>query len=283
MIPKQKNMQKYFSDNDLASQFLYDNGIILPIVTCPEDGYSLKQISPFQFKCRKKTHRKTYSSLANTILHSSKIEPRDFLFLMYTFICEVSIKSIITMTGHSSATIGKFFKAFRSCIAAEYQLSECRIGGPGVQVQLDECKFGKRKFHRGHQVEGVWVFGGVEVTEERKMFAVPVFRRDALTLNEIILKYVRFGSIVITDGWKGYNEFKKNLNFEHHWVNHSLTFKNENGFHTNNIEGTWNGIKLKVKPQSRVKRKMEGYLFEFMWRRKHVSNLWNSFICALRP
>lgn len=34
------------------------------------------------------------------------------------------------------------------------------IGGPGVRVQIDESKFGKRKYHRGHHVDGVWVFGG---------------------------------------------------------------------------------------------------------------------------
>lgn len=31
-----------------------------------------------------------------------------------------------------------------------------------VVVEVDEYKFGKRKYHKGHQVEGVWVVGGVE-------------------------------------------------------------------------------------------------------------------------
>ncbi|KAG1532443.1 hypothetical protein G6F49_013691 [Rhizopus delemar] len=29
-------------------------------------------------------------------------------------------------------------------------------------IQIDESKFGKRKNHRGHRVEGIWVFGMVE-------------------------------------------------------------------------------------------------------------------------
>ena len=37
-----------------------------------------------------------------------------------------------------------------------------KLSGPGVEVQIDEAKFGKRKFQRGHPVEGQWVFGGYE-------------------------------------------------------------------------------------------------------------------------
>lgn len=32
-----------------------------------------------------------------------------------------------------------------------------KLGGPGV---IDESKFGKRKYHRGHHVDGTWAFGG---------------------------------------------------------------------------------------------------------------------------
>ena len=39
---------------------------------------------------------------------------------------------------------------------------EEKIGGPAKTVQIDESKFGKRKYHRGHKVEGQWVFGGIE-------------------------------------------------------------------------------------------------------------------------
>ena len=38
----------------------------------------------------------------------------------------------------------------------------CKIGGPGKTVQIDESKIGKRNYHRGHHVEGQWVFGGIE-------------------------------------------------------------------------------------------------------------------------
>lgn len=56
-----------------------------------------------------------------------------------------------------------------------------RIGGKGKTVQIDESKFGKRKYHRGHHVEGQWVFGGID-NESRKCFLVAVEKRDEATL-----------------------------------------------------------------------------------------------------
>jgi hypothetical protein len=37
-----------------------------------------------------------------------------------------------------------------------------KIGGPNKTVEIDERKFGPRKYHRGHHVKSQCVFGGVE-------------------------------------------------------------------------------------------------------------------------
>ena len=47
-----------------------------------------------------------------------------------------------------------------------------RLGGEGkIAEQIDESKFGKRKYHQGHHAEGQWpwVFGGIE-QDSRKCF-----------------------------------------------------------------------------------------------------------------
>jgi hypothetical protein len=37
-----------------------------------------------------------------------------------------------------------------------------KIGGPGTIVEMDESKFGKRKYNRGRRVVGKWVLGKIE-------------------------------------------------------------------------------------------------------------------------
>ena len=58
-----------------------------------------------------------------------------------------------------------------------------KIGGPGKLAQIDESKIGKRKYHRGHVVEGQWVFGGIE-EDSHKSFIVTVEDRSEDTLSE---------------------------------------------------------------------------------------------------
>ena len=76
------------------------------------------------------------------------------------------------------------------CIILE-QDSEV-IGGPGKIVEIDESKFGKRKYNRGKRVDGVWVFGGIEQGSNR-MFMTAVEDRSTATLLPIIKKFIKPG------------------------------------------------------------------------------------------
>ena len=50
-----------------------------------------------------------------------------------------------------------------------------------MEVEIDESKFGKRKFNRGRVVDDHWLFGGIERTTG-ECFLVEVEHRDAATL-----------------------------------------------------------------------------------------------------
>ena len=63
-------------------------------------------------------------------------------------------------------------------------------GGPGIEVESDESKFGRRKYNRGRWQEGHWVFGGIERGSGRS-FMVEVPQRNAARLLPIIQQYIR--------------------------------------------------------------------------------------------
>src|SRR5947207_2250924 len=54
-------------------------------------------------------------------------------------------------------TVASYYDIFRDLVAASLDDEDCQIGGEGVIVEIDEIKMGKRKYNRGHRVEGVWV------------------------------------------------------------------------------------------------------------------------------
>ena len=111
------------------------------------------------------------------------------------------------------------------------------------------------------------------------MFLVEVPDRSMNTLNDVFISHVKPGSIIITDGWRGYNEL--NIWFEHLVVNHSENYVDpETGATINSIEGTWNAIKHLIPPRNRTLN-IRLQLSLFIWRRIHKQNLWNAFLNAL--
>ena len=143
----------------------------------------------------------------------------------------------------------------------------CKLGGPGKVVQIDESKIGKRKYHRGHRVEGQWVFGGIE-QDSRRCFIVAVETRKEAELLPIIKQWIEPGTLIISDCWKSYVNLRRN-GFEHATVNHSKEFVNSDGQHTNKIEGHWRHMKASLPKFGVRKHFYSGYLAEFMWRYLH--------------
>eukprot|EP00112_Aurelia_sp_Birch-Aquarium-sp1_P010896 Seg2305.3 transcript_id=Seg2305.3/GoldUCD/mRNA.D3Y31 product="putative transposase-like protein" protein_id=Seg2305.3/GoldUCD/D3Y31 len=167
-----------------------------------------------------------------------------------------------------------------TCEIVVYDQSE-PIGGRGARVQIDESKFGKRKYHRGHRVEGQWVFGGIE-EESRKCFMVPVEKRDRKTLLPLIEKWILPGTTIVSDCWKPY-EILSELDFEHLKVNHSKEFVNENGDHTNKIEGHWRQAKASFPKFGIRKKYYSSYLGEFIWRYWNKGqNLFETFMTDIK-
>lgn len=139
-----------------------------------------------------------------------------------------------------------------------------RIGGMGVEVEIDESKFGKLKKHRGHHVEGQWVFGGVERGSNR-CFLVPVVTHDKDSLLSVIQQWVLPGTTIISDCWKAYDCLELE-GFQQFKVNYSVNFKYpDSGQHTNTIEGLRSHAKYSQPQYPKKRGFVAGYLAFFMF------------------
>ncbi|KAG0440766.1 hypothetical protein DMUE_1510 [Dictyocoela muelleri] len=154
----------------------------------------------------------------------------------------------------------------------------CKIGGEGAIVEIDETKFGKRKYNRGRRVDGVWVLGGVERSNERKIFLDIIENRKSDTLLNIIKNRVFENSIIFTDMWRGYINLNT-IGFSHYTVKHHVSFVNrENGAHTNTIEGTWAALKEFIPKRYRSYKYVKPYLNIFMLKRNSNKKYSKNFL-----
>ena len=202
--------------------------------------------------------------------------------MAYYWIAGVPSDVLQKITGHSSATIAKYGGYFSQLVTSDLAVSGEMIGGPGIIVEIDESKFGKRKYNRRHRVEGAWVFGGIERTLAKRRFAVVVQDRSAATLLPLIRQFIHPSSIVHSDMWRAYARIGTELQMEHHTVCHEDGFISPEGIHTNTVEGLWNGFKMHIPARNRTEERLGSRLIERIWRHENAEDLWNGFLRALR-
>ena len=283
--PSIADIGRWFCDEASTLQYLNDYGILRTPQQCPfciKNRIVLKK-NPFIFRC--KDCRKEWSSRSGTFFDGCHLDINIIMWIGYLWLGNVPNMTILVMfPGLSSATLVKWIEYWYELCAVQCTQLEEPIGGEGIIVEFDESKFGKRKFNRGHKVEGVWVVGGVERTPERKMFMIKVADRSEQTMDAIISTYVLPGSIVHTDLWKGYTEniFEQN-GMEHATVNHSLHYKDpDTGVHTNTIEGTWGGVKQKIGKRHRTEKFIESRLIRFLWERNNKGQRWSMLLFDIK-
>jgi hypothetical protein len=96
-----------------------------------------------------------------------------------------------------------FIRYFNQLVGESLDEEASQIGGLGdsgnaIEVEFNESKIAKRKYHRGHHIEGAWLLGGVERTEARRLFVIRVPDRSSATISQVINRYVKPGSRILT-------------------------------------------------------------------------------------
>lgn len=219
------------------------------------------------YRCTRNGCRKQSVFHENIVFKNSKIEIVSVLKLIFLWCNNTKIKTICDIIGLSKLSIRRILKKFWIVLDNMKNQYCYKIGGDGIIIEVDESKFGKRKYNKGHKVDGVWIIGCVERSEKKRIILEAIKKRDCISIDTFFKKYVEKKSTVYSDCWKGYNNLKE-IDYNHLTVNHSKNFKDPiTGVHTNTIEGNWNGIKQQVPPRCRTEKKIQNYLNLFMLKR----------------
>ncbi|XP_028412951.1 uncharacterized protein LOC114535832 [Dendronephthya gigantea] len=257
--------------------WLMERKLIAKIRLCPLCDGEMKLVDcsdrsdGCKCECRRqsegKRHKVELAIRKGSWFEGSNLTLEEILKLKYWWCRDVVQETMRFETDVSGNTVVDWDSFCREICEVNYLECEEKIGGPGKRVQIDESKFGKRKYHRGHRVEGQWVFGGIE-EGSWKSFMMAVEDRSEATLLPIIKTFIEKGTTIISDCWKAYSNLEEH-GYTHLTVNHSKEFVNREGDHTNKIEGHWRQAKAKFPPFSIRKYTFSSYLAEFLWRYKH--------------
>ncbi|XP_047518399.1 uncharacterized protein LOC125058366 isoform X1 [Pieris napi] len=240
--------------------------------------------------CRAKS--RTSRATGTWFEKSGLLLPRIF-YLIYCFAHRKSHEEAVfddplrdeTNTCLSRATITDWYSYCREVIVIYYletQQIKGKIGGPGKIVQIDESKFGRRKYNKGRRVEGHWVLGMIEDgSEDLRLEVCPDNVRSAEVLVPLIKKHVEVGTTIHTDCWRAYDCLAEH-GYHHKKVNHSdpdNPFVAADGTHTQRIESQWRVVKrFFYKDNYNHPQNFGDVIVEYLWRRNIMKNKKDPFI-----
>jgi transposase-like protein len=248
MAPSIFDMHDVLFDDSSCYRYLLEKDVFYRTLPCTVCGGDMERdIERKAFRCCARSCHKELSIRKHTFFFGSMLKTNQILLLGYLWVNRLTNISATAFTGFSKNTIAIFYRHFRQLVASTLQEDDHIIGGAGVVIEVDETKLGKRKYQRGHVVDGIWVAVGVERTADRRVFVVALKDRTADTLLAIVRKHVANGSIVHTDLFKSYAKLEEVTGLKHKTVNHSLFFKDPvTGVHTNTVEGTNFALKRQI-------------------------------------
>ena len=270
----------HLSSKEMCLTWLKDIGLIASEMKCHQCLRNMTwtetkdRSDGFKWVCYNRTNGKRHlvekSIRSKTFFDKSNMTIEEVLKYTYWWSQNLKQSQIRTQLGLSPNSGVDWDMFCREVCEIVVNDDSMQIGGPGKTVQIDESKIGKRKYQRGHRVEGQWVFGGIE-EDSRNCFIFEVEDRTEDTLISIIDKWIAKGTLIVSDCWKSYSKLSR-IGYSHETMNHSKEFKNRNGNHTNKIEGHWRQMKSHLPSHGRCKFHYSYYLAEFLWRYKNRGN-----------
>lgn len=279
---------RFFEKNEISRQFLQEHGVLATVVQCPrcQKDCNLRQDGQFMWRCSgshkiPKTKKRRYcdfgvSDFNGTFLQNTKLPAwKIILFVNHWLSKHWDHVTVIKSLDISSRT-SVDWRSFCSEVTDFWFRNQDSIGGPGIVVEIDETLIVRRKYERGRVLSQVWLFGGIERVRKKK-FVVPLVgplgeaeRRDKGTLLPLIQKYIRAGSVIVSDEWGAYHNLK-DLGYTHYTINHSENFVSPKDceIHTQNVERLWRDVKESVKRPGIRSKFLYQYLARYLFIKAH--------------
>lgn len=279
-----KKILKKFSSEQACIEFCEQKGLILRTKNCPRHRSPMPVITKGlvgAFRCGKGSCRRTTESRAkNTWFENARLPLTTIFQIMYMFCNSFTYEQVRKEVSSeesdvilSPSTVADWYSYCRETVVVyelEHEVVKGKIGGDNKIVQIDESKFGHRKYNRGRLVEGHWVIGMIEDgSDDLRLEVCPDNDRSTETLVPLIEKHVEKGSIIHTDFWRAYNSLP-DFGYIHKRVNHSdpeNRFVAPDGTHTQRIESHWRSLKTQFRKDN-FKGDFAEWLIEYTWRRR---------------
>ncbi|KAG0417724.1 hypothetical protein EQH57_0905 [Dictyocoela roeselum] len=240
----------YFMKKDKLIQFLQSMNLIPKSLKCKKCKKIMKIVkykhclSRYSWKCKYPCSlRRSIYDLS--FFEECRIDLKKFIQLVYLYFHKDIGPKEATKELKISLTSYYFYKKkFETAIVKDYIINKPKLGGEGLEVQVDESLFRRRKYNNGRKKKQIWVFGGVEANSKKCFFRV-VEKRDKPTLQGLIDLNVFKKSEITSDMWRAYIGLE-DRGFLHFTVDHSKEYVNKlTGKHTQKIENLWMLVKKK--------------------------------------
>lgn len=273
-----KFIKEFYLDDEAAITFLRNHGVLPLEVQCPycevpctyrEDRHSWycgRWTKIAKTKKRRQCNFTT-SDYKGTFLDGTHLKPSEIVCFVNHWLKKKWNHDTVLHCLNWAPSTSVDWRSFCSEVTEWWFDNQDSIGGEGIEVEIDETLFVKRKYNRGRMPRQLWAFGGIERVS-KKCFIVPLVDKDrsAGTLIPIIKQYIRPGSVIYSDSWHAYSKLCDE-GYTHYMINHQEHFvdpKNPN-IHTQNIERLWLDLKQWTKRPGLRSEYFKQYFARYMF------------------
>jgi transposase-like protein len=266
----------YVSDERRLIGNLLDRGILYSTWRCEfglDHTINLETMC-FRCLCGQVDHRR--SVFVGSFFDHSRLPLRTVLSIGFEWVSETPARVAASRLAIGHSTVLRYYAYYRQAAEASLRYAPVRIGGPGVEVVIDEMVTSRRD----RQGRPVWVLGAVERTPQRLIFLAPLRSHSAAEFTRTLRRCLVGGSVMVTDLHRSYPVAARRLQLRHLQVHRDRDHRNRLAcVTTNEIEGTWPGFRRFIDRRRRV---ATGTICaEFMWRRLHQEDLWEGLLRTL--